>query len=643
MNASTSYVKRTLPGSDASVTLREAVARATCRRFARRPVLATAVCLAVLLLRPSARAEPHGEPPQSLTVGIAQVALEPTLKANRDKLIGLIRQASEQRCRVLVFPETALYPPPGTPRGAIDAAVAEVAAEAARQQVYVLLGGLYWREAGEKPFERLLVIDPRGQVILTYHKLWSDTRFQEAPDLFWIDGIPCAAILCADRWLRGVEDLPAMAGAKILFECSNNYASEWIDDLAWYWYVPRALRSGVYVVFANTAPYRLPPQDVDEAPPAPQGHGHSAVVAPDGTLLAALDTQPDRLLVATLDLRRATAAAAQERMAHPALAAFWQHGVALRGSRSAAASTHQPLTAPARTLALAAGQIVCAPRIEANLATMTAAIAAAARQGANLIAFPELALTGGEEADGRSVPTQQLADAEAALAAAARTHGLYVVYGTPWVDGRQTYNAAVVLSPQGKVLTRYCQIAAPPGGAFAPGRSTRAMWFDLDAVPAVVTIGRDALWSELAEMAAWRGALVHVHLAHATDLSPPGRLLQRQLWANLASFRTFTVTVNAARGEAAQPGRGGSGGSAIWEDFHRGAGKRGGGYAPHSAVRLAEAGQGPALIVATQTVPRQNPLYRIAAERGHGAMAAWYAAGAEAIFREPAADAPAVR
>jgi hypothetical protein len=169
------------------------------------------------------------------------------------------------------------------------------------------------------------------------------------------------------------------------------------------------------------------------------------------------------------------------------------------------------------------------------------------------------------------------------------------------------------------------------------------MWFDLDGVPAVVTIGRDALWSELAEMAAWRGALVHVHLAYATEASPEGRLVQRQLWANLASFRTFTVTVNAARGEVVDASLPGSGGSALWEDFHRGAGKRAGGFAPHSAVRLAEAGEGPALLVAAQEVPEQNPLYRIVAEKGHGGMAAWYASGAAAIFREVPAGAAAPR
>lgn len=587
----------------------------------------------------STASEPAAEP-ATLTIALGQVALEPSLEANRDKLRGLIRQARARGCRVVVFPETALYAPPGTSRAAIDAAVAELAAEAARQEVYVLVGSPYRRQPEEKPFERLLVLDPQGRIVLNYPKLWSDVRFQDAPPLFHLDGVPCAAILCADRWLRGVEDLPVMAGARILFECSNNYANEWIDELQWYWYVPRALRNGVYVVFANTAPCQLPP-DPPEEPQAPLGHGHSAVFAPDGTPLAALGQERDQLLVATLDLTRATAAAAAERRSHPTFSPFWETGLALWTKQARPSAdpqppiAHRPLSGPSRPLTLAAGQIACSRRIEVNVQTMVRAIEEAAAQKAQLIAFPELAVTGPEEADLRRASPAQLDWAAKELARAARRHRLYVVYGTPWRDGAAWYNAAVVLNPQGEVCTRYAQLTTPPGGPFAAGRSTRALWFDLEGVPAVVTIGRDSLWSELAEMAAWRGALVHVHLANDADASPAGLLRRKQLWANLASFRTFTVTVNAAQGEVVEPSRPGSGGSALWTDFARGSSKRAGGFAPHCAVPLAEAGRGPALLVATQTLPRENPLYAIVAQRGHAGLAAWYAAGAHLIFSEP--------
>ena len=53
------------------------------------------------------------------------------------------------------------------------------------------------------------------------------------------------------------------------------------------------------------------------------------------------------------------------------------------------------------------------------------------------------------------------------------------------------------------------------------------MWFRVKGVPAVVTIGRDGLWSEIAELAAVAGAQVHIHLAaEATERAPAPGLVQ---------------------------------------------------------------------------------------------------------------------
>jgi predicted amidohydrolase len=190
-----------------------------------------------------------GATPPTLTVGVVQMALEPDLAANRDKMVRFVAAAKARGCRVVVFPETALYSDPATPKATIAAAFDAVRRAAADHAVYVLACGRSVRNDGEKPNERLLVVGPDGRVLQTYDKLWSDARFNDCPGPFPIDGIPCSAAICADRWIRGVEELPA---AQILFECSNNYANEWLPDLGWYWYAPRAVRNQAFVVFANT-------------------------------------------------------------------------------------------------------------------------------------------------------------------------------------------------------------------------------------------------------------------------------------------------------------------------------------------------------------------------------------------------------
>ena len=146
------------------------------------------------------------------------------------------------------------------------------------------------------------------------------------------------------------------------------------------------------------------------------------------------------------------------------------------------------------------------------------------------------------------------------------------------------------------------------------------MWFRVNGVPSVVTIGRrEALWSEIAEMAAVRGAQMHFHLSCDTDATTQGALLRRQLWANLASFRTFTATVNA------------TGGSTIWDDFRRSRKRTPTGYGSYCAVALARAGSGEQIIYATQTVSPTNPHFADLTGKTNPQMKDWYEMGAHVI------------
>ena len=80
---------------------------------------------------------------------------------------------------------------------------------------------------------------------------------------------------------------------------------EWVEPFGWYWNVARALRNNVCVVFANSCNAEsivsAPPQDC---------HGHSAIIAPDGRVTAASRDNAETIIIAELDLSRATRAAA---------------------------------------------------------------------------------------------------------------------------------------------------------------------------------------------------------------------------------------------------------------------------------------------------------------------------------------------
>jgi predicted amidohydrolase len=261
--------------------------------------------------------------------------------------------------------------------------------------------------------------------------------------------------------------------------------------------------------------------------------------------------------------------------------------------------------------------------VPANLARMTELIARASQRGADLVVFPALALTGRRARPGEG----ELEAAIARMAAAAKEQGIAVVFGVPTASATGWRNSAAVLGPDGALVTRYDALVVDEGGPFEPGASAAPMWFHVRGVPAVVTVGGDVLWNEIAELAAIGGAQLHCHLANDADTGggAADRLRRDQLWANLASCRTVTITANAARPRSGP----GGGGSAIWSDLGRFS--RGRGQGPYSAVPVARAGEGEELIVATLDVPRSNPHRELITAMVDRRMEGWLLAGARAV------------
>jgi predicted amidohydrolase len=292
-----------------------------------------------------------------------------------------------------------------------------------------------------------------------------------------------------------------------------------------------------------------------------------------------------------------------------------------------------PALAEPIDVTIAAAQMSCSDDIATNVARMRVLIGEAGAGGADVVAFPELAVTGSSDTAVRAADEAVLAAALAELRGAAADAGIATVFGMPALAQGIRTNCVYVIGPDGTLLTRHAQLVVDRPELIAPGAEAGTMWWSLKGVPAVVSIGAEALWSEIAELAAVRGALIHLHVCNATQTSAAATLLRRQRWACLASFRTLTATVNAASPT--------SGGSVIWEDFHRAHSGVEGGWAPHSAVRLAEAGAGEALLFASQRVPVANVQLAVVAARRARGTRSWWETGARAIAGSAPTRAPA--
>ncbi len=542
-----------------------------------------------------------------LTLGIAQMAIEPTLRQNLAKMGMMIRQAKLKQCRVVFFPEAALTCSPETPKIEIVLGLQAIADHARKNGVYVAFGYLDRLSDDDRLFNAVKVFDPQGKEILHYEKMW-DVKKGASPILFEMDDVLFGAIICADRWLRGVEDGPAFEGAKVLVEFSNNFADEWLPDQEWFWYRPRAVRNGVFSVFVNTAQF----EDYCNHAHLVDGHGHSAVFAPDGQCVSALASEVDHLLVCDIDPTCVMGEGVRQRKAHPLIGRFWADDFEYQKNDG----KWQGLLSQEKTLTFAAVQMQCYEDVDGNMALMRAQMGTAVKQGADVIVFPELAVTGALDKDVETADEISLEMALDMLCASAKSLGICVVFGMPFFEAGKRYNGVFVVGADGRVLTRHAQVVVDRPHLFAQGEVLKTMWFDLYGVPVAILLGmKEVLWSEMAEMAALRGAQVIMHLCH--DGGDP--LFRRQLWANIASFGTLTVTVNAASTPA-------NGGSAIWEDYRRHKKKAPYSRAPYSAVRVAEAYAGEELLYTTQTMRAKNPHMQRVVERDPDRQG-WYEGG----------------
>jgi len=588
--------------------------------------------------------------PRSVTVGVVQQAREQELGANRDKIVRFMAQAKARGCRLVIFPEDALGCPPGTSNEDIEKAVDAIRDAARSNEVYVIFCSPFAIPgfAADRRGHRLRVIGPDGRIIQKFNKLIcnlpaSDPR--RAPGVFHVDGIPCCAMICADRWLRGFEELPVTLGAKILIDCSANARKEWIPEFAWYLPVTRALRNNVYSIFCNMGEH---PKGADET-----RHGHSAIINPDGSFAAAADDAGDQLLIATLDLSKVHGAEARRRHNHPVFKPYWDLGRRLLSGEAANITMPEPYVSPQVEITMAAAQMACCRGIPANLERMARFIGKAAGNGADIVTFPELAVTGAIADDITGADMTVLREALTRIQGEARRRKITVVFGMPCGQGvsplhpdveneakmasprAKRWNSAFVVGPDGSLLTRYDQMVVDRRDLFEAGSNPRSMWFKVRGVPAIVTIGLDARWNEIGELAAARGAQLLFNLSYDENTSDVATLRRTQFWVQLTSFCTFSATVNAADPQGlARPSAPANGGSCLWEDFDGHRKKPAGNvevFSQYSACRVVSAGRAEKIIYAKRTMPKLNPYFPRLVARRCPHLEPWYHLGARIV------------
>ena len=250
-----------------------------------------------------------------LHLAACQILTGPDTEKSADKIIAWIHEAAQKGIDVVAFPEAALCGYAADPDywrdvdpGAFARAEERIVEAVKGLKIAVVLGTVHWEGAG--PLNSLLAIDKGGAVRGRYAKThlaepWPDPG--RALPVYRLAGAAACFIVCHDIRYPELVRLPAAAGARVCYYCSNESGLLAEHKLSAYRAMPvaRATENGIFLVMANA------PANADALDSPSQSHGNSMIVHPDGNVLAEAGHFEETLVSCRVELDEATGAIAR--------------------------------------------------------------------------------------------------------------------------------------------------------------------------------------------------------------------------------------------------------------------------------------------------------------------------------------------
>jgi len=562
-------------------------------------------CLAVMLLVTGVTNQAVFA--ESIKVGIVQTVIESSLENNCRKLLSFIDRAKATKCQIVIFPEGALYWPEiavdSPTRADLDRAIARIGRQADSDNIYVAFGTGYKLTNTGPYHNRAVVYDPNGQKLLYYKKN------VEVPQRFYVHGVPFNLVICSDRGYLEHSDLPSLVqGSQVIIDISGGHGGDdGRPDLRWIRYRPWATRTGAYVIVSNPVH-----DDTDFMGHSPWGGG-SAVIRPDGSVQTSRMYEKDELIVEEIDTAQATRIEAQRRRSHPIFKPFWDMGEKLlEGEDAGSIPDITPYSSAEREIKIAVAQMACSREMGENVGRIKRYIHQARDQEADIVVFPELAVTGFLKDDVSGAHQSELQSALDEIRSEADNRDIYVIVGMPYsVDGYRR-NCALVIGDDGRIKTRYEQISAGRDDLFQAGTSTKAMWFELKGVHSIVTIGDDVNLVEIGDLAASRGMYLHFHITYEACSSAQEVTLWKQRHLLMLMYAKYGAVVNAANASGLSNPSSSAGGMSMIVSREGGHNKPAPNgleyYLPYQTSIVKSASSAEILIIATRKTSTRNDM-----------------------------------
>src|SRR5207249_4805454 len=164
----------------------------------------------------------------------------------------------------------------------------------------------------------------------------------------------------------------------------------------------------------------------------------------------------------------------------------------------------------AKILQIATAQLKFRRTLPENVELIRRLIAQAAREGSDVVLFPECALTGYNR-DFHQLARGEIESGLNAVAEAARIARCHVLIGSPTFARGRRFNSLLAFDRQGREKFRYYKIHLTPRDAefFTPGNCVA--WFRLDGVPCTAILCHERRFPELVRLPVMMGAQIVFH------------------------------------------------------------------------------------------------------------------------------------
>lgn len=444
----------------------------------------------------------------------AAIQFEPVLfekERNIERLLELTEEAAQAGAKLIVHPEMAttgycwlsrdeiapyVEPVPGPTTGRFQEL-------ASRYGCYVALSFPEVAPATGIYYNCGVLVGPNGVAghYRKTHSYISEPKWAKDGDL----GLPVfdtelgriAITICMDAAFSETTRVPALDGADVI--CfPTNWLGEKCPSPSW---IARAMESGVYFIAANRFGLER----------GVQFAGGSCVIDPDGAVQSWRDNG-EGIVYGTIDPARArdkrwSNAGSEDKLADRRPDAYG--AITLSTYRWQDRDFHglygiNPLP-PGKRSRIAACQFSPVPGdVDANLRSIE--LLAAQNAGADLVVFPELAVTGPVDgADEARQAAASTSDAVDRLSTMAAAYGIHLIAGIVEQADDCFFNAAILIGKHGPIGTyRKLHLTAADRAWATPG--DRLSTFDIPAGRVGILIGYDGSFPEAAACLGLEGA-----------------------------------------------------------------------------------------------------------------------------------------